>query len=169
MIINWFLFGVDGDSLLNRQTFSLQNVIDETEWHTYKIIWAEDKVSLFVDDDFYYETINHLPDQQMRMDIWIDNRVLNISNPIQFTNNKSETSWMLVDFIEISKLDGPDITRELKNNMILWDSPNTFPDGERESLFKNYNFDISNDGEALIFITGSAENYGNLFEDDDLK
>ncbi len=31
------------------------------------------------------------------------------------------------------------------------------------------NFSISNAGEALIFITGSAENYGNSFEDDDLK
>ncbi len=166
---NWFLFGVDGDSLLNRQTLSLQNVIDETEWHTYKIIWAEDKVSFFVDNNPYYETFEHLPDQPMRMDIWIDNRVLNINNPLLFSNNNSETSWILVDFVEISGVDGSSINRKLTDDIVIWDSPNSFPNGEREVLYKNYNFSISNAGEALIFITGSAENYGNSFEDDDLK
>lgn len=166
---NWFLFGVDGDTLINRQTFNLQNVLDETEWHTYKIIWEEHKVSFFIDDNYTYETFNHLPDQPMRVDIWIDNRVFNITNPFLFSNNNSEFSWILVDFIEISGLKGSSINRELTEDIKIWDSPNSFPNGEREILFKNYNFDISADNEALIFITGSAENYGSLSEDDDLK
>jgi hypothetical protein len=147
----------------------LQNIVDETEWHTYKIVWSEENVSFYVDDQFLFQSFEDLPDEKMRMDIWIDNRVIPINNPTNFLNNNSNYSEMLVDFVEISGLNGPNITRKLTDNILLWDSPNSFPNGESESLFKNYNFDISNNNEALIFITGSAENYGSTFEDDDLK
>jgi hypothetical protein len=166
---NWFFFGVDGNILSNRKTFNLQNIVDETEWHTYKIVWSEENVSFYVDDQFLFQSFEDLPDEKMRMDIWIDNRVIPINNPTNFTNNISDYSEMLVDFVEITGLDGPGIERELSGDIIVWDSPNSFPNGERETSYKYYNFDINNTSEALIFVTGSAEYYGNSFEDDDIK
>jgi Secretion system C-terminal sorting domain len=168
-VYNWFLFGTDGDYLTNRQTFDLQKVVDETQWHTYKIIWGLNSVSIYIDDKFIYETFAHLPDEAMRMDIWIDNRVINLSSPLELWNNNVENSEMLVDFIEISGINGPNVKREKKSNVALWQTPNTFPDGDKESLWKSYNFQTSSDGEALIFLTGSAESYGHFMDDDDLR
>lgn len=166
---NWFYFGVAGDSLSNRQTFNLQNIVDETEWHTYKIIWDFNKVSFSVDGILLYEIYEFLPDQKMRMDIWIDNRVINQSKPLELWNNNAIFSEMFVDFVEISGLEGPGIKREITDQIILWDSPNTFPDGENEYLWKKYNFNTTRNGEALIFVTGSAESYGTVSEKDKLK
>ncbi len=121
---NWFFFGVDGNILSNRKIFNLQNIVDETEWHTYKIVWSEENVSFYVDDQFLFQSFEDLPDEKMRMDIWIDNRVIPINNPTNFTNNISDYSEMLVDFVEITGLDGPGIERELSGDIIVWDSPN---------------------------------------------
>lgn len=166
---NWYLFGVNENAVTNRQTLDLRNIVDETEWHTYQIIWEKNKVSLFVDSEFIYETTKHIPNDNMRMDIWIDNRVLNISNPLEENRNIVDRSEILVDFVEISGLDGPSIKRSLDGDIILWDSPNTFPDGKRNDLWKQYTFDTKSAGEALIFLTGSAESYGNLLTQDRLK
>jgi len=166
---NWLLFGVDGNSLTNRQTHNLMNVIDETIWHTYKIIWEENSVSLFVDDNFVYETTNHLPDEGMRMDIWIDNRVFSLDNPLDYRHYNAENSEMFVDFVEITGTDGAEIKREITKNIIFWKSPNSYPNGETNSLWKEFNFTTETDGEALFFLTGTAESYADIFDDDDLK
>jgi len=84
---NWFLFGVDGNLLTNRKTFELSGFVDETKWHTYNIIWNTNSVDFFIDGDFLFTTNENLPDENMRVDIWIDNRVIPINNPINFTNN----------------------------------------------------------------------------------
>ena len=161
----WFLFGVAKDTLINRRTFVLDSLINETEWQTYKIIWDYERVSFYLNDSFLYETFDNLPDQKMRMDVWVDNRVINTENPIEFWNNAVENSEMLVDFIEISNLKGPSITRTLTENVILWESPNSFPNGDKDTIWKNYNFDVNYDNETLFFITGSAESYRNIKDD----
>ena len=165
----WFLFGVASDTLTNRQTLSLDQIVDETEWHTYKIVWDFDKVQFYIDDMFVYETFDQLPNQNMRMDIWIDNRVINTDNPIDYWNNQVDISEMFVDFVEISELSGPRIERNLGQNMILWESPNSFPNGEEDNLWKEWNLDLESSGEALFFFTGSAESYPQNANDDDLK
>jgi len=166
---NWSLFGVNGDKLANTQSLDLNNLVDETKWHTYQINWEINKVSLLVDNNLLFETFSHLPDENMRLDIWIDNRVLNIIDPSNFWNNNVEISEIFVDYVEISGREGPSIPRTIGGNIILWKSPNTFPIGEKNTLWKQYVFSTESDGEALIFLTGSAESYGKTMEDDDLK
>lgn len=165
----WFLFGVDSDTITNKEIFNLDEIIDETQWHTYKIIWHKDKVDFFINDMLLYQAFNYIPNESMRMDIWIDNRVLNRSNPTNRWHNTVESSEMMVDFVEISEIGGPDIPRTLQNDIIFWDSPNSFPNGEVETLWKDYEFSSTSDGEALLFLTGNAESYGTNEDDDDLK
>ncbi len=74
MVIRW----------TNKQTLDLQNVVDETNWHTYKIIWRADSTFLFVDDNELFVSTTNLPDENMRLDFWIDNRVINIDYPLLF-------------------------------------------------------------------------------------
>ena len=167
-VYNWFLFGSNSDDLFNKQLFSLDKIIDETEWHTYKIFWGENFVNFYINDSLYYQTSQYIPNQAMRIDIWIDNRVINIDTPTQFENNNVEYSEMLVDFIEISGTKGPNIEREIDGNILLWDSPNSFPNGKTNFLWKQYDVSFSNDSEALLCITGSAEKYSND-NNDDLK
>ncbi len=166
---NWFLFGAAGNLIANRQTVDLHNVVNETQWHTYKTIWESNSVSFYIDDKFIYETFSHLPNDAMRMDIWIDNRVINLANPTENWNNNVESSEMLVDFVEIAEINGPNIQRTKEPGVVLWESPNTFPNGNIKTLWKSYDFITNSDGEALIFLTGSAESYGTLMDDDDLK
>jgi hypothetical protein len=166
---NWFHFGVDGNLLTNRHILNLQNLVDETEWHTYKIIWDTNNVAFYTDDGLLYQIYDDLPDEAMRMDMWIDNRVINIDNPLTFWNNNVETSEMIVDFVEISGVRGPSILRSTHDNIILWESPNTFPNGEKKSLWQQYSFNTNSTGEALIYLTGSAETYGTIMDDDNLK
>ncbi|MCB0731016.1 MAG: T9SS type A sorting domain-containing protein [Ignavibacteriae bacterium] len=164
---NWFLFGSDGDTLTNRQTYNLQNNIDETEWHTYNIIWDINSVSLFIDDKFIYKTAKNLPNEEMRLDIWIDNRVINLFTPTDLFNNNVNNSEMYVDFVEISGINGPAIERQLSKNILLWESPNTFASGNTNELWKKYEFNSESSGNVLIFLTGSAEKYVNSSSDDD--
>jgi hypothetical protein len=166
---NWFTFGSNSDNLLNWQTFSLDNIIDETVWQTYKIVWEPNKVLFYIEDNLMFETSEFIPDQNMRMDIWIDNRVINLNEPTKFFNNNAESSEMFVDFVEISGSDGPSIERAIGENIILWESPNSFPNGSINHLWKQYEFDLLNASEGLLFITGSAENYNNYDKSDDLK
>ena len=166
---NWFLFGSNNANVLNRQVFSLTNEIDETEWNVYKIFWGESFVNFYIDDSLLYQTSQHIPDENMRMDIWIDNRVLNLNSPELFENNIVEYSEMFVDFIEISGPNGPSIEREIGGNILLWDSPNSFPNGNMNHLWKSYEVDLTNDTEVLLFITGSAEKYNSDNHSDDLK
>ena len=168
-IYNWSLFGVDGGSLPDRETFDLKNIIDETQWHTYEIIWRADSTILIVDDVELFASTEHLPDENMRVDLWIDNRVINLTNPIEFWNDNSEGSSMTVDFIEVSGIEGPSISRLCSGNISLWESPNTYGSGKQSSLFKNYSFNSSSIGNGLLFVTGNAESYGNTENDDDLK
>jgi hypothetical protein len=51
----------------------------------------------------------------------------------------------------------------------LWESPNTFPNGENFFLWQQYSFNTNSTGEALIYLTGSAETYGTIMDDDNLK
>ncbi|MBK7105474.1 MAG: T9SS type A sorting domain-containing protein [Ignavibacteriae bacterium] len=166
---NWFLFGVASDSLSNKKTMNLQNKLNETEWHTYKIIWEENFTSLYIDDELFYLANSNIPDDKMRFDVWIDNRVINIEDPSEYWNNISEVSSIFVDFVEISGLNGTEISRNIFGNILLWDSPNSYPNGEKEILWKEYNFTIEDQSEALIYITGNAENYSEIEIDDDLK
>ncbi len=166
---NWSLFGVSGDTVTNRQTYDLKNTIKENEWNTYSIIWKPDSTFLLINDSQVYVTTSHIPNEKMRFDVWIDNRVININNPANFWNNNSKGSEMLVDFVEISGTNGPAIKRETKGNIIFWESPNTFPSGKSKSLWKNYPFNTPTNGDALIYLNGSAESYHNSDEDDDLK
>lgn len=166
---SWFLFGSDGQELRNRQVFNLDNQVDETDWHTYKIVWEKDQVQLFIDEEFKHETKQYIPDEEMRMDIWIDNRVINLTNPLEQWNTKVESSEMFVDFVEISNMSGPSISREIGSSIVLWETPNTFPNGEKEILWKDYEFITNSGGEALVFLTGNAESYSNIMDDDDLK
>lgn len=166
---NWFLFGSDGDELRNRQIFNLDNEVEETDWNTYKIIWESEKVQFFINEEIKYETNQYLPDQEMRMDIWIDNRVINLTNPLEQWHNNVESSEMFVDFVEVSNSNGPSIKREIKSDIVLWKSPNSFPNGNKETIWKNYNFTTSSSGEALVFLTGNAESYSTVMDDDDLR
>ena len=166
---NWFLFGVDGDKLENRKTIDLNPILNENIWHTYKIIWDENFVSFSVDDALLFTSTENLPDQNMRLDIWIDNRVINISNPSEFWNNNVDNSEMYVDFVEISGLDGPSINRNQKGSVILWDSPNTYPNGDVNHKWIEKQFQVNFSGETLFFITGLVENYNDLLPCDELK
>jgi Secretion system C-terminal sorting domain len=166
---NWFLFGVDSDLLTNRKTLNLQDIVDETIWHTYKIVWNSDQVLFYIDNNFHFETLESIPDDGMRMDIWIDNRVISLANPTDQEKYNVAKSEIFVDFIEISGINGPNVKREKKSNVVLWQTPNTFPNGAKDTLWESYNFEMSSDGEALIFLTGSAESYGDFMDDDDLK
>ena len=166
---NWSYFGVEGNSILRREIFDLDDIVDESQWHTYQIVWRADSTILIVDDVKLFASTDHLPDDTMRVDLWIDNRVINLQNPIDFWNDDSEGSSMIVDYIEVSGIEGPSIPRSYSGNIILWDSPNTYGSGEPLTLFKNYEFHSSFSGSGLIFITGNAESYGNLENDDDLK
>ena len=166
---NWFQFGIGQDSIKKIQSINLQNVIDETQWHTYKIVLQNNLATFFVDDLLYFSSNKYIPDDNMRFDVWIDNRVLNIEAPIDFWNNNSEGSLIYVDFVEISGLNGTKIQRNQFNNILMWESPNTFPNGDTESLWKEYNFTLSNSGEVLFYLTGNAENLSELRNDDDLK
>ncbi|MFZ1291101.1 MAG: T9SS type A sorting domain-containing protein [Melioribacteraceae bacterium] len=168
-VYNWFLFGLSKDTLINKQTYSLKKVIDETQWHTYQIIWKPDSSFLVIDDLLYYVTNSNIPDDKMRFDVWIDNRVIGIEPPYKFWNNNSVGSSIFVDYVEISGINGTEILRNISGNILLWKSPNTFPTGEKETLWKEYNFTIGNQSEALIYITGNAENYSEFEIDDDLK
>lgn len=166
---NWFLFGVNGDSIQNRQTIDLFGTVDETEWNTFHIIWRSDSTFLYVNDSQLYVATENLPDENMRIDLWIDNRVIDKNNPIISWNNNSSGSEMFVDFIEVFGMEGTAIERNTSGSIIFWDSPNTYPNGKNEILWKYYNFTTQSDGEALIFLTGDAESYGSLENDDDLK
>ncbi len=75
----------------------------------------------------------------MRMDIWIDNRVINLDQPTDFFNNNVDNSEMFVDFVEISGSDGPSIEREIGGNILIWDTPNSFPNGEQIIYGNNTN------------------------------
>ncbi|MDX1700645.1 MAG: hypothetical protein R3250_08515, partial [Melioribacteraceae bacterium] len=161
----WFLFGVASDTLINRRTFVLDSLVNETEWQTYKIVWDYNRVAFYINDSFIYETFENLPDQKMRIDVWVDNRVINTANPKNYWNNAVESSEMLVDFIEISSLEGPSINRSLTENIIFWDSPNSFPNGDKDTLWKDYSFSVDHTGETLFFLTGLAESYENMRED----
>ncbi|PID56951.1 MAG: hypothetical protein CR986_09745 [Ignavibacteriae bacterium] len=166
---NWFQFGVNKDSINNRQIIDLTELLDETKWHTYKITWKDRLVSLHIDNRLVFVTNQTIPDEKMRVDIWIDNRVLNLSNPANYRNTNSDSSEMLVDFVEVTGLEGPEISRTLPNNVIFWNSPNSFPIGENNSLWKKFNINSSSEGKAYLFLTGSAENYKSIMEYDELK
>ena len=166
---NWFLFGSNNASLFDRQVFSLENKIDETEWQVYKIFWGENFVNFYVNDSLLFQTTQYIPDQKMRMDFWIDNRLINIDSPNLFANNNVEYSEMFVDFVEISGSNGPSIEREIDGNILIWDSPNSFPNGNRNHLWKSYEVNLTGDAEVLLFITGSAEKYNSDNKSDDLK
>lgn len=166
-LYNWFMAGIDGNSLANRQSYDLNGIVNETTWHTYKIIWDVDKVQFYFDEKFLYETSEHLPDENMRMDVWIDNRVINLYNPLDQWHSVVESSELFVDYIEISGLAGPSIDRIVEDEIILWDSPNSFPVGENNYLWKQYNFNLNSDAQALLFITASAESYGSFSDKDD--
>jgi hypothetical protein len=166
---NWFLFGANGDSLTNRQTFDLSSIVDETMWHTYEINWEIGKVSFYIDGEFIFESLKYIPDEEMRLDIWIDNRVVSLDDPLDQQQFNTVGSELLVDFVELSDINGPGIMREKSTNILLWDSPNSFPNGEQNIIWKNYNFNAAYDGELLLYITGGAESYGEQHDDDDLK
>lgn len=164
---NWFLFGVDGDTLTRRSTYNLNNIIDETKWHTYKIVWDINKVTLFIDNNFHYEAYTHLPNEKMRVDIWADNRVINLDNPLDQWHTNSNLSEIFVDFVEVSGLNGPAISRVKKGSIVYWESPNTYPDGMKNHLWKTISINSESESEAIIFITGAAEKYPD--DDDDIK
>ncbi len=166
---NWFYFGSNDNHIYQRQTSPLGGKIDETLWNTYKIYWGKEKVKFYSNDSLIFETSKHIPKQNMRLDIWIDNRVLNIDSPGENFNNADQNSEMLVDFVEISGSDGPSINRETKNDIIVWDSPNSYPNGELNHLWKEYEFYSAYDSETLIVLTGSAEAYGEYDYADGLK
>lgn len=166
---NWSLFGVNNSYLSNNQVFNLQNILDETNWHTYKILWEPDSIYVIIDNITYYVTYNNIPDQNMRFDTWIDNRVINIENPLEHWNNDSQESEIFVDYVEISGKNGTEIKHPLPQNILLWESPNSFPNGENNALWKTYNFNISASGEILIYITGNAESYPIFNNSDKLK
>ncbi|MBK8944053.1 MAG: T9SS type A sorting domain-containing protein [Ignavibacteriae bacterium] len=166
---NWFLFGVASDSLSNKKTVSLQNKLNENEWHTYKIIWDENITSLYVDDELFYLTNSNIPDDKMRFDVWIDNRVINIEDPSKYWNNNSNGSSIFVDYVEITGLNGTEISRNTFGNILFWDSPNSYPNGKKDNLWKEYNFFVGQQSEVLIYISGNAENYAEFGIDDDLK
>ena len=81
----------------------MSEIIDETEWHTYNIIWRSDSTFLFIDNEQIFVSTNNLPNENMRVDIWIDNRVTNINDPLNYFNNDSDGSEVFVDYIEISE------------------------------------------------------------------
>ncbi len=166
---NWFQFGVGGKHHNNLSYINLHNILNENTWHTYKIVWANDKVTFSVDDVLLFTSTKNLPDQKMRVDIWIDNRVLNRHNPLDLWNNNTSNSEMFVDFVEVSGLDGPSIERQIKDDIILWDSPNSYPNGYNNYKWKEYNFTTNPSGETLVFVTGSAEYYGDILTEDELK
>ena len=166
---NWFLFGVDGNSVYNRSTIELSNLVDETNWNTYHIVWRSDSTFLYINDSEIFVATTHLPDENMRVDLWIDNRVINIDSPWVFQNNNSAGSELFVDFIELYGENGPSIQREYSESIVLWDSPNTYPNGGDQIIWKNYNFETFSSGESLVFITGDAESYGSTENDDDLR
>ena len=166
---NWFLFGVDGDSVIDRSTIELSNLINETNWNTYHIVWRSDSTFLYINDSEIFVATNSLPDENMRVDLWIDNRVINIDAPLLFQNYNSTGSELFVDYIELYGENGPSIQRENLESIVLWDSPNTYPNGDNETIWKNYNFETLSSGESLVFITGDAESYGSTENDDDLR
>lgn len=169
MEYNWFHFGIGGDSIQNRQTIDLFGAVDETEWNTFHIIWRSDSTFLYVNDSQLYVATENLPDENMRVDLWIDNNVINNYDPTLSWYNNSSGSEMFVDFIEVFGMEGTAIERNISGSIIFWDSPNTYPNGKNEILWKDYNFNTKSNGEALIFLTGDAESYGTLENDDDLK
>lgn len=166
---NWFYFGSNDNHIYQRQTSPLDGRIDETLWNTYKIYWGKDRVKFYSNDSLIFETEKHIPKQNMRMDIWIDNRVLNINSPGENFHTANQNSEMFVDFVEISGTDGPSISRETGKNIIVWDSPNSFPNGEINHLWKEYEFYSADNSETLIFLTGSAEAYGEYDSADELR
>ncbi len=166
---NWSLFGVNTNSIFSRDTFNLKGIVDETLWHTYNIIWRADTSFLYLDENLLFTSTLHNPNDKMRVDIWIDNRVIDITNPFVFLNNNSTGSVMLVDFVEVSGINGPSIPRTPSGIIKIWDSPNTHASGKVSTLWKEYEFNTTTAGKALVFITGNAESYGTVSDDDDLK
>ena len=168
-VYNWFYFGSNSDTLHYTQLFDLNGQVDETKWQTYKIFWDNESVRFYLNDILTYVTNKRIPDQNMRMDIWIDNNVVNFNYPIERYNSIVDKSEMFVDFVELSGSDGPSISRETEGNILIWDTPNSFPNGERNHLWKQYEFNLQNDTETLIFLTGSAESYNEIDIADELK
>ncbi len=179
--------GVESDNDIHTDL----STIDNTQWHTYRIVRNSESVSTGYYDHYIDGTlVQHVTpndfnpagiiNEDYEFHCWNDNLVYYHTQNVYsgndtievFYNGWTGTSSFVVDFIEIYK-DGfspkYEVTPQDASDFLrLRKYESEIDDGISDGLWKSYSFD-TNDGNTFVIITAKAENLGSYDDDDDLK
>ncbi|MBD3317128.1 MAG: family 16 glycosylhydrolase [Chitinivibrionales bacterium] len=98
---NWFRWGHCAGAMEERVSWSLVQAVDPQEWHTYRLEWTPEFVSLTIDDSLFSKSVNQVPDNVMSLDIWVDNQPVGEYGPTFLYYGWEGMSWVLVDYVEV--------------------------------------------------------------------
>ena len=147
---------------------NLQPLVEETNWHIYRIERRPDHVSFYVDDVLVHYSDTIVPEGLQSLHIWIDNFIYPFNPNIPFTHRGfTDPHSLVVDFVEI--YDGSPGTSQVPlGSVLLKEMPNETGSGASRYLWKDYSFQGPG-GKALVIVTARAEDYGSYSNHDNVR
>ena len=145
----------------------LDTLVDQTQWHTYKVEWYPTIVNLWVDSIEVLSTTNTIPQSLMAFHFWVDNRIYDLQGSASLASWSSENELMM-DFVEIYEGEYPSVSVPAQGNMKVREIYNEIGYGWPDYYWKDVNYN-SLGGETVVIVTGRAEQYGLISNDDDCK
>jgi len=149
--------------------FSLEGIVDNQEWHNYKIVKTDESVSFFVDGDLIWQTTEEVPNRIMGTRTWNDNFNYEVVDPsIYHFRGWTGISSHVVDYMETYGVE-PGISIAPEGSILLRELPSEFGSGDTTYLWKSFNYN-SPGGKTLVMVTARAEYYiDDISDDDDIK
>jgi hypothetical protein len=140
------------------------NIVDNMQWHTYKIVRNPNYIEMFVDGSTVLYSTEDLPTENLAFHLWIDNLVYEHVDPDII--NIYHRGWvgrneLVLDYVQILSSGNLGSTETPEGIRLLRDKPNEIYTKSSPSLWKQYSINSpSLDGGNVIFlITARAEQY----------
>jgi len=164
----WWLAIIRNEETNSYSYADLNSLVDESDWHIYKIESHPEFIAFYVDEVLVHYTDSVHTEDSQSLHIWIDNFVYSWDLSLPITNRAfNEPSALVVDFVEI--YDGQlGSSQPPAGSLLLKEMPNETGSGETTFLWKEYAFE-SPGGKTLVLITARAEDYGDFSDDDDIR
>ena len=162
---------VSGDKsmgLLGLDFLDLDSLVDQTQWHTYTILWHPDSVVWWVDGEKIYKSTTVIPKLKMAFHFWVDNHVHDMITAAKIKQTWQGNNELVMDFVEIYQGNFPAGVERDNRFAVFRGMYNEIGNGQRQYLWKEIPF-TAYDGETVILITGRAEQYNHYSDDDDLR
>lgn len=152
------------------------HIVDNMEWHTYRIIREPDYIEMFVDDQSVLYTTEDLPTENLGFHIWVDNLIYQHVDPDII--NIYKRGWIgrneiVLDYVQILTTGSLSSSETPAGIKLLREKPNEIGNGQSHYLWKNYYFNSSG-GKTAILMTGRVESYMDdvnqqISDDDDIR